>query len=157
MCYLTTLDQDGCNKLEALLIHNEKYMQFPYDDMTGLQVTAPKGNITWLIGINLATEGSMEIALLFTRRKLVKIESEILNASGSFQLLSTIRKIVLFDMAYNLGVQGLMTFTKMWNAIEAKDWSLVVTEMQASKWDKQTGLRSQTDEKMMLSDEWCGL
>lgn len=51
-------------------------------------------------------------------------------------------KIILYDMAYNLGAKGLLKFKKMWKALENKDYLEASKEMQDSKWFKQVGRRS---------------
>ncbi len=68
--------------------------------------------------------------------------------------LSGVRRAVLIDMAYNLGVDGLFKFKKMLSAINAKDFDLAAEEMECSKWFGQVGQRAITLQKMMVTDEW---
>lgn len=51
-------------------------------------------------------------------------------------------KIILYDMAYNLGTKGLLGFKKMWLALENKDYLEASKQMKDSKWYNQVGRRS---------------
>jgi len=44
------------------------------------------------------------------------------------------RRIVLMDMAFNMGVSGLLGFPGMLEAVKAGDWRRAVIEMYDSKW-----------------------
>lgn len=55
-----------------------------------------------------------------------------------------VRRDVLIEMAYNLGVAGLMKFRKMWAAIEHKDWDTAAKEMTNSRWAEQVRGRANT-------------
>ena len=51
-------------------------------------------------------------------------------------------RLVLTDMAYNLGTKGLLGFRKMLAALKADDFSSAAEELKDSKYFKQTGLRA---------------
>lgn len=51
-------------------------------------------------------------------------------------------KIILYDMAYNLGTKGILGFKKMWKALENKDYLEASKQMKDSKWYNQVGRRS---------------
>lgn len=55
-----------------------------------------------------------------------------------------VRRDVLIEMAYNLGVGGLMKFKNMWASIKAQDWDGAATHMLDSLWAKQVGHRAHT-------------
>lgn len=52
------------------------------------------------------------------------------------------RKIVLIDMAFNLGYNRLRKFRKMWQSLKLKDYDTAADEMLDSKWAKQVGSRA---------------
>ncbi len=55
-----------------------------------------------------------------------------------------VRRDVLIEMAYNLGVDGLMKFRNMWAAIKAQNWDEAAVQMLDSLWAKQVGARAHT-------------
>lgn len=52
------------------------------------------------------------------------------------------RGAVLLDMAYNMGVAGLMNFHHMLAAVQAGDWKTAAAEMLNSTWAKQVKNRA---------------
>ena len=47
-------------------------------------------------------------------------------------------KEVLFEMCYQLGVNGVLKFKNMFKAIEDKNYDMMIIQMKDSKWNKQT-------------------
>ena len=45
---------------------------------------------------------------------------------------------VLYEMAYQLGVNGCLEFKQMWVAVQKLDYETMVKEMKNSKWYKET-------------------
>jgi lysozyme len=68
--------------------------------------------------------------------------------------LDPVRQAVLEDMAYNLGVNGLLKFRTMLTALGKWDYAGAVAGMKKSKWWTQVGPRSKRLAKMMLTGEW---
>ena len=52
-------------------------------------------------------------------------------------------QVRLLDAAYQLGVDGLLSFHKMLAAIEAGEWETAAKEALASKWDAETPKRAE--------------
>jgi len=82
-----------------------------------------------------------EAALILEHRLNKKIE-HLLKEKPFIRELSINRQNVLFEMAYQLGVNGLLGFKKMFNALENKDYRNAKLEGLDSKWRKQTPLRA---------------
>lgn len=61
------------------------------------------------------------------------------------------RKVVLIDMAFNLGYHRLRKFRKMWQALKLKDYASAADEMLDSKWARQ--VKSRADELADLMRE----
>jgi len=53
-----------------------------------------------------------------------------------------IRQSVIVDMAFNLGVKGLLEFRNMLTAFENGDYNLAALEMLDSRWAEQVGHRA---------------
>ncbi|AOT08228.1 glycoside hydrolase family protein [Pseudoalteromonas luteoviolacea] len=64
------------------------------------------------------------------------------------------RKAVLINMAFNLGIHGLLAFKKTIAAIERGDWDKAVIEMFDSRWAVQVGERADQLAEQMKTGEW---
>ena len=60
-------------------------------------------------------------------------------------------KLILCDMAYNLGETKLKGFKKMLSAVERGDYRIAADEMRNSKWFNQVGNRSKYLSELMGS------
>ena len=56
--------------------------------------------------------------------------------------MGDVRESVLINMAYNMGIVGLMKFTKTLALIKAGDYPKAADEMLRSRWAKQAGHRA---------------
>lgn len=65
--------------------------------------------------------------------------------------LDPVRQRVIVNMAFNLGVAGLLGFRNTLKAIEAGDWKRAAAGMLASKWATQVGERARRLARMMLN------
>ena len=68
--------------------------------------------------------------------------------------LSRNRKRVIAQMCFQLGLQGLRKFKKMWAAVREEDWQDAYDEMLDSKWAKQTPGRARRMATRLLNDSW---
>ncbi len=66
--------------------------------------------------------------------------------------LSPERQDVIVNMAFNLGISGLMKFKKMWAAIEVGEWNKAAAEMLDSRWARQVGYRAVELAEVMRGD-----
>jgi len=80
------------------------------------------------------------------------------NAISDYNLftfeLDSVRRAVVLNMLFNLGIHRFKKFKKLINALYARDWTLASVEMLDSKWAKQVGKRATELSKMMKSGEW---
>ena len=60
-----------------------------------------------------------------------------------FGTLNTVRKVVLVEMAYQLGRNGLAGFVCLRRAVILRDWAAAKREMLDSRWAEQTPSRAQ--------------
>jgi len=89
-----------------------------------------------------------EAALLLEHR-LEKFCFALETAKPNMMELSEPRKDVLYEMAYQMGINGVLKFKNMWAAIEEGDFHIASLEMLNSKWAKQTPLRAKKLAKIM--------
>jgi len=68
--------------------------------------------------------------------------------------LDVVRRGVLQNMAYNLGVNGLMQFKLLLAYAQKGDWATAAAQMQTSEWYKQVGARADRLVQQMITGEW---
>ncbi len=122
-------------KLIKQLKKHEGYRSKAYKDSVGV----------WTIGYgrNLQT---MSISKAQAENWLIQdaqqAEIDLLRNFNIVQSLSENRQQVLINMTYNLGINGLSEFKKMWSAIEDGDFKTACKEMKNSSWYWQVGSRA---------------
>jgi lysozyme len=67
--------------------------------------------------------------------------------------LDSVRKAVIIDMLFNLGLIRFRSFVKMIDALKAEDYLLAAKEMIASRWAEQTKSRALELAAMMRNGE----
>ena len=67
--------------------------------------------------------------------------------------LSQVRRDVIDDMCYQLGISGVCRFTKMWKFMNNGDYASAAVEMKDSSWHKQTTNRCERLSWMMENDK----
>jgi lysozyme len=131
--------------LKALLVHHEGLKLKPYKDTTG--------RLTIGVGRNLTDDGITEDeARLLLDNDINEVWHECSTKITGFTALDDTRQHVLMDMVFNMGLGNVMLFTKMLNAIQARDFTLAADEMLQSRWAKQVGDRALDLARMMRTD-----
>ena len=131
---------------EQLKVHEGLRLK-PYKDTVG----------KWTIGIgrNLEDKGITEQEALFMLNNDVdyfhdKIKKEI----NWFWALDDVRQNVLVNMAFNLGVSGLLTFKNTLRLISFSRYEEAAEEMLNSKWARQVGYRAEELAEQMRTGEF---
>jgi lysozyme len=130
-----------------------------YDDATGAYIRPGSrcvGNPTIGIGTNVGvgagiTETEAEY-LLWNRLVLAGTDAATL---PGWDGLDDVRRLVLVDMTYSMGVAGVRKFPAMLAAIVARDYDLAATEMLDSLWAKQVGHRATALADVMRAGVWA--
>jgi lysozyme len=85
----------------------------------------------------------------------IKVHSEELFKRAPWVVtLDPVRQAVLIDMAFNLGVDGLLEFKNTLRAVQEKRWADAAAGMLASKWATQVGKRAVRLAEMMKTGAW---
>lgn len=144
------LDIDSRQKLRAQIAHDEAFRQYAYPDSVGV--------LTIGYGRNLQAEGiSQDEALILMDNDIQRREHELWNSFPAYATLNDVRKSVLINMSYNLGIEGVMKFRDMVAAITRMDWHAAANAMLDSEWFHQVGSRAQRLAAMMLTGEWINV
>lgn len=123
--------------LIKMLVIDEGYKQFAYDDATGEPVKAPKGFLTIGIGLNIQATGLTYDEAVYLCTNRVRIFENNLASLKFYSGLSLNRQYVLINLAFNLGFGGLMEFHKMMAALEKFDFEVAASELLDSSACKQ--------------------
>lgn len=115
------------------------------------------GHATIGIGRNLEDVGlrSEAEAEYLLSSDMFATESKLIEKLGdTFENLSGPRQNVLTNMAFNLGVGGLLEFDQMIDAIKNNNFEIVSEEMLDSKWHDQVGQRAEELAEQMETNEF---
>jgi lysozyme len=118
------------------LIKHEGYRNTVY------QCTAGKPTIG--IGHNLETPISDTAIMQILLDDIDACVAELDRTRPNWRQHNEIRQNVLVEMVFNLGMPRLNKFTKMWAALDAKDYPRAASEALNSQWAKQVGQRAGT-------------
>lgn len=134
-------------ELREQVKQDEGLRLLPYNDTVGV--------LTIGYGHNLTERGiTAAMAAELLDDDLQRAVSDLTQAHPNVLDLDSVRRIVLGNMAFNVGVPRLNTFLKMWAAIAAKDFETAAREMLDSRWAMQVGARATRLAAAMRSGEF---
>jgi lysozyme len=118
-----------------LLIKHEGLKLFPY------HCTA--GKLTIGVGRNLEDRGITKgEALIMLEHDIADFTKQLSERLYWFDDQPQFAKVVLINMAFNLGMAGLLKFHNTLEHIKQGQYELAAKEMLLSKWAKQVGTRA---------------
>jgi len=128
--------------LVKMLKEHEGVRRFPYKDTVG--------KLTIGVGFNLTDVGLYPEEIDFIlKNRLEKLARSLEQHLPWADSLDAVRLAVLMDMAYNLGVGGLLAFKNTLAYIKAGNYTAAALNMVKSKWAKQVGRRATVLAEMM--------
>lgn len=111
------------------------------------------GKLTIGVGRNLEDKGiSHDEAMILLRNDIAEVTAQ-LERFDWFRTLGPVRRKVLIDMCFNLGMAGLMGFKQMIGHLEVGAYVNAAEEMKNSKWYHQVGTRAYRLVEMMRTGE----
>ena len=125
------------DQVSSDLCSHEGFVPHAYQDHLGY----------WTIGIGRLIDErrgggiSEDEARYLLRNDIDRIVSRLQREQGYRDAPDIVRR-ALVNMAYQLGVTGLLGFGKMWAALEQQNYSLAAEEALDSVWAKQTPTRA---------------
>lgn len=103
----------------------------------------------WTVGFGATGEGigpntiwSLAQAVQDQSLRRQQIEAALDHAIPWWRSMNDYRQDVLANMAYNMGVTGLLEFHRALAAMKAGDWATASEQMLDSDWPKQVGRRA---------------
>ena len=101
------------------------------------------GKLTIGYGRNLEAKGiSYKEAEYLFRNDLKIVAKQVANRIEFYRKLSYKRKMVLVDMAFNMGIEGLLGFKKMLAAMKRREFLEAGKELMRSKYAEQVKTRA---------------
>lgn len=101
------------------------------------------GKLTIGFGMNLeATPMPVEVAMLWLEMEVDKADKELDKELDFYKDLDEKRKSVLINMAFNLGMEGLLKFKNTLDYVSKNKFTEASVEMLESIWASQVGERA---------------
>lgn len=142
MAATTEISKEFKRELKNQLLLHEGLSLKPYRDLVG--------KLTIGVGRNLEDKGIREVEADFMlENDIAEVVGKLDTKLSWWTKLSKIRKLVLMDMCFNLGLKGLLSFKKTLAAMKEERWDTAADEMLDSLWHKQVGRRAERLAYMM--------
>ncbi len=130
--------------MEAKLMDRIKEQLVRHEGLRLKPYRCTAGKLTIGIGRNLDDCGITQ------SEAYVMLINDIMNCEKQLQSkipdiyngLDEVRKSVLLNMCFNLGINGLLCFKNTLAFVKAGDWERAANNMLVSKWAKQVGRRA---------------
>ena len=135
------------SKLIDILIKHEGLRLKPYNDTVG-KLTVGVGRNLYDVGI------SKDEAMYLLNNDIEKVLFQCSKEFPWLPNLTDARKDVIYSMAFNLGMFGLLKFKKFLEAVAHGDYEEAKLEMLNSRWAMQVGNRAIELSKMMETGEY---
>lgn len=134
-------------RVMAMLKRHEGFRQFPYRDSVGI--------LTIGYGRNLEANGIGQLEAEYLLEHDIQAAHEgCLARIPVYSHLDSVRQAVLLNMAFNMGVGGLVKWTNTLEAINQGDYDAAADMMLQSKWAEQVGRRALELVTMMRNGQW---
>ena len=112
------------------------------------------GKLTIGVGRNIEDVGiTEEEAMAMLSNDISRVIGELDRRVPAFANLNEVRRRVLIDMGFNLGIGRLMKFRRMLAALEAENYARAAVEMMDSRWARQVDNRAVRLKRMMETGE----
>ena len=143
------------SKLLKLLVLDEGFEQFAYNDATGKPVNLPTGKLTIGIGRNIEQKGiTRQEAEYLASNDIDYFFGHLADKLVWFELLDEVRQAALLDMAFNLGIEGLLGFERTLSYLKAEQYDMAAQEILASRWVDQVTNRAYRIAGMIKTGTW---
>lgn len=145
-------------RLRERLWEHEDERLVVYDDATGKPLRPGMtliGYPTIGVGRNLVTRGITKVeSRMLLENDLMSVTRDVQHALPWMATLAPARQSVLVEMAFQMGLQGLLGFKKALTAVREGRYEDAAREMLDSKWARQTPARAKRLAQIMETGEW---
>lgn len=130
-------------EITDLLIKHEDLRTFPYTDTTG--------HLTIGVGHNLSNGISIDEAMIILDDDINNKINDLKTYLPYYDSLPSKVQLVLIDMCFNLGIEGLLTFKNTLLLIKTGQYKKAADAMLKSLWARQVGNRAIEDSNILKS------
>lgn len=120
--------------LEQKIIEHEGIKKSVYKDSKGLYTIG----IGFLCDPSMNAGLSIEECMLILRSRIANLERQ-LSQYDWFTIQDSVRKSALIELAYNLGVSKLLTFTTFLGLMKTREVGKASVDLANTEWAKQVG------------------
>ena len=142
----------------AALRDQEGFIPYVYDDANDNKVVPGYtlvGHPTVGIGRALDVDGlSMAEATYLFSNDIAATEARLAVAAPWWNDLTPLRRDVITNMAFNIGIVGMLSFHGMISALKNADYGNAAAEMNASKWASEVPNRVKALRFAMINNRW---
>ncbi|MDD2601100.1 MAG: glycoside hydrolase family protein [Kiritimatiellae bacterium] len=130
--------------MEATLLERIKEQLVRHEGLRLKPYRCTAGKLTIGYGRNLDDCGiSQTEAYVLLENDIQNCEKQLLDEIPDiYNQLDEVRKSVLLNMCFNLGINGLLGFKNTLAFVKAGDWERAANNMLVSRWAKQVGRRA---------------
>lgn len=142
------IESDQLRKLTEELVRDEGEVLHAYQDSEGY----------WTIGVGILIDPrrgggiTREESRYLLANRIAEKMAELDKALPWWRSLSPNRQRVLLNMAFNLGLEGLLGFNNTLAAMKRGDYEAAALGMLRSKWHQQVGARARRLAAIMRDD-----
>lgn len=139
--------------LQARIIRHEGFCRVPKPDAKGMWVVGYGHDIPARNAYLYSNGISIPEALELLKTDIEIARSACNSAIPWIMQVDETRRGILYEMAFQMGVKGLLQFQKTLSAIRDERWDDAVKEMLNSQWHTETPQRCEELAGIMLSGE----
>lgn len=138
--------------VQQLVEDDEGRRIWPYTDT--------RGNLTWGIGHLMSNGITRDVEALLNQAVDLQFQSDLSNAADgmafmpAFSSLDPVRQAVLIDMAFNLGLHGLLGFNTFLGFMSNRQWAEAAADLRGTKVYQQLPHRYERLAAMIESGQW---
>ena len=128
------------------LVRDEGIRLTPYTDTRGF--------LTIGVGRSLTTNGiSVDEAKYLLNADINRVNAQLTQFAW-FNNLDPVRQGAITNVAFNIGVHGLLHFVNAISALARQDWNTAAQELLNSSWAQQVGARAQRLADQVRTGAW---
>lgn len=139
--------------LQQRIMRHEGFTEYPKPDAKGMDVVGYGHDITIIDANSTYANGISQESALTLLEADIDIATRLANGALPWlHLIDELRQGIIVELVFQLGIQGMLQFKQMLQAIQSDDWEAAANAMIDSEWHSQTPARCEELAALMISD-----